>query len=60
MARKRHGAEQIIAKLREAELIISKGKSVPQACKKIGVTEQIYYRWRKEYSPTSTRFPHRR
>ena len=49
MARKRHGAEQIIAKLREAELIISKGKSVPQASKKIGVTEQTYYRWRKEY-----------
>jgi len=49
MARKRHGAEQIITKLREAELMLSKGKSVPQACKKIGVTEQTYYRWRKEY-----------
>jgi len=49
MARKRHGAEQVIAKLREAELAISKGKSVAQACKKIGVTEQTYYRWRKEY-----------
>ena len=49
MARKRHGAEQIIAKLREAELVLSKGKSVLQACKKIGVAEQTYYRWRKEY-----------
>ena len=49
MARKRHGAEEIITKLREAELMLSKGKSVPQACKKIGVTEQTYYRWRKEY-----------
>ena len=49
MARKRHGADQIITKLREAELMLSKGKSVPQACKKIGVTEQTYYRWRKEY-----------
>ena len=49
MAQKRHGAEQIIVKLREAELMLSKGKSVLQACKKIGVTEQTYYRWRKEY-----------
>ena len=42
MARKRHGAEEIITKLRVAELMLSKGKSVPQACKKIGVTEQTY------------------
>ena len=49
MARKRHGAEEIITKIREAELMLSKGKRVPQACKKIGVTEQTYYRWRKEY-----------
>ena len=49
MARKRHGAEEIITKIREAELMLSKGKSVPQACKKIGVTEQTYSRWRKEY-----------
>ena len=49
MARKRHAAEQIITKLREAELMLSKGKSVPQAYKKTGVTEQTYYRWRKEY-----------
>jgi transposase-like protein len=49
MARKHHDAEQIIAKLREAELMLSKGKSVLVACKKIGVTEQTYYRWRKEY-----------
>ena len=47
MAQKRHGSEQIIVKLREAELMLSKGKSVLQACKKIGVTEQTYYRWRK-------------
>ena len=49
MARKRHDAEQIIAKLRAAELMLSKGKSVLVAGKKIGVTEQTYYRWRKEY-----------
>ena len=49
MPRKRFTAEQIIPKLREAEVEQAKGRSVAQACKKIGVTEQTYYRWRKEY-----------
>jgi putative transposase len=49
MPGKRFGAEQIIPKLREAEVDLAKGLSVAQACKKIGVTEQTYYRWRKEY-----------
>lgn len=49
MPRKRFTSEQIIGKLREAEVSLAKGKSVPLACKQIGVTEQTYYRWRKEY-----------
>jgi len=49
MPRKQHTTEQIIGKLREAEVELAQGKTVPQACKKIGVTEQTYYRWRKEY-----------
>ena len=49
MPAKKHTPEQIIAKLREAEVEIAKGLGVPIACKKIGVTEQTYYRWRKEY-----------
>ena len=49
MGQKRFTSEQIIAKLREAEVEISRGQSVPQACRKIGVTEQTYYRWRKTY-----------
>ena len=49
MPGKRLGAEQIIPKLREAEVDLAKGLTVAQACKKIGVTEQTYYRWRKEY-----------
>ena len=49
MGRKRHTPEQIIGKLREAEIVLSQGKTVPHACKQIGVTEQTYYRWRKEY-----------
>ena len=49
MARKRFGAEQIIPKLREAEVEIAQGATVAAASKKIGVTEQTYYRWKKEH-----------
>jgi putative transposase len=49
MPRKRFTSEQIIGKLREAEVALAKGHSMPLVCKKIGVTEQTYYRWRKEY-----------
>ena len=49
MGRKRHSVEQIISKLREAEVEQAKGGTVPEVCRKIGVTEQTYYRWRKEY-----------
>ncbi len=49
MARKRHTAEQIIGKLREAEVELAKGQAVALVVKKLGVTEQTYYRWRKEY-----------
>ena len=46
---KRAKPEEIIAKLREAEVRLSQGESVGMAAKSIGVTEQTYYRWRKEY-----------
>ena len=49
MSRNRHKPEQIIAKLREVEVELAKGAPVAQACKKIAVTEQTYYRWRKGY-----------
>ena len=49
MGRKTYKAEQIIGKLREAEVLLSQGSTVGEASKKIGVTEQTYYRWRKEY-----------
>ena len=48
MARKRFTAEQIIIKLREAEVGLAQGQTVGQVSKQIGVTEQTYYRWRKE------------
>ncbi len=50
MVRKGYSPEQIISKLREAEVLLSQGATVGEASKKIGVTEQTYYRWRKEYS----------
>ncbi len=49
MAKKRHTAEQIIARLREAEVLLAKGTKMPLVCRKLGITEQTYYRWRKEY-----------
>ena len=49
MARVRYTAEQLIGKLREAEVLLAKGSTAAQACKQIGVTEQTYYRWRREY-----------
>ncbi len=49
MPKKRFTAEQIIPKLREAEVELAKGRTVAQVVKKLGVTEQTYYRWRKEY-----------
>ena len=49
MARKRHTAEQIILKLREAEVALAQGENVKAVCKQLELTEQTYYRWRKEY-----------
>ena len=49
MAKKRFQAEQIIGKLREAEVEISRGQTIGQVVKKLGITEQTYYRWHKEY-----------
>ncbi len=49
MARKRYTAEQIITKLREAEVELAKGQTTPAVCKKLGIADQTFYRWRKEY-----------
>ena len=49
MVRKTYTPEQIINKLREAEIHINQGISISEASRKIGVTQQTYYRWRKEY-----------
>ncbi len=54
MKKKRHSTEQIISKLREAEIELGKGRSVGEVCKQIGITDQTYYRWRKEYGGLRT------
>lgn len=49
MGRKRFQPEEIISKLREAEVLLAKGDTVGQVVRRLGITEQTYYRWRKEY-----------
>ena len=49
MFRKTYLPEQIINKLREAEILLNQGATIAEASRKIGVTEQTYYRWRREY-----------
>lgn len=46
---KKHKPEEIIGKLREVEIVLAQGGTVSDACRRIGFTEQSYYRWRKEY-----------
>jgi putative transposase len=46
---KRFTTEQIIRKLREAAVLLAKGQTIAQICKQLGVTDQTYYRWRREY-----------
>ena len=47
--KKRHSAEQIVAKLRQADVDLGKGLTVPEVCKELGISEQTYYRWRTKY-----------
>jgi len=49
MGRKRYSPEQIIGMLREAEVAISQGQTVGQVCRSLGIVEQTFYRWRREY-----------
>jgi len=49
MARKRYTSEQIIRHLRQAEVLSSQNKSTSEICRELGISENTYYRWRKEY-----------
>ena len=52
--KKRHSAEQIVGFLRQADMLLGKGQKVPEVCKQLGISEQTYYRWRKEYGGLRT------
>jgi putative transposase len=49
MKRRHHTPEQIIRKLREAERLLGEGRTIPQAAKELGISEQTYHRWRNQY-----------
>ena len=51
---KRHNPEEIIGKLREAEIVLAQGGTTGDACRRIAIAEQTYYRWRKEYGGLKT------
>jgi putative transposase len=54
MPKKRFSPEQIISKLREAEVLLSQDKTTAEVCRALNVSEQTYYRWRKEYGGMGT------
>jgi transposase-like protein len=54
MARRRYSPEQIIGKLREAEVFLSQGMTAKEAVRKLGISEHTYYRWRREYGGMRT------
>ena len=49
MKQRRHTPEQVIRKLREAERLLGEGKTIPEAAKELGISEQTYHRWRNQY-----------
>ena len=51
--KKKHSGPQIVAKLRQADILIGQGKTVPEVCKEIEISEQTYYRWRQKYGGMS-------
>ena len=54
MPKKRHKPEEIVAKLRQVDVLVSQGQSLTDAVRSIGVTEVTYYRWRQEYGGLKT------
>ena len=59
MAKKRHTSEQIIFNLREAEILLSQGQTVADVSRRLSISEQTYYRWRKEYGGMEVSQAHR-
>ena len=59
MSRKRYTPDKIIAMLREAEICLSQGQTVGEVCRGLGISEQSYYRWRREYGGMEVSQAHR-
>jgi putative transposase len=53
LMKKKHSGPQIVAKLRQADVLIGQGKTVPEVCREIEVSQQTYYRWRQKYGGMS-------
>ena len=53
LMKKRHSGPQIVAKLRQADVLIGQGKTVPEVCRDLEISEQTYYRWRQKYGGMS-------
>jgi transposase-like protein len=51
--KKRYSGPQIVAKLRQADILIGQGKTIPEVCKDIEISQQTYYRWRQKYGGMS-------
>lgn len=51
--KKKHSGPQVVAKLRQADVLIGQGRSIPDVCRQIEVSEQTYYRWRQKYGGMS-------
>ncbi len=49
MAKRKYSSEEVVHKLREADVLLGQGKTILEACKQLGVTDQTYFRWRKTY-----------
>jgi transposase-like protein len=49
MAKRKYSSEEIIHKLREADVLLGQGRTIAEACKQLGITDQTYFRWRKAY-----------
>jgi putative transposase len=54
MNRKRYSAEEIVNKLREADVLLAKGHTIAKMCKQVGIADFTYYRWRREYGGMKT------
>lgn len=51
--KKKHSGPQIVAKLRQADVLLGRGKTIPEACKELDISEHTYYRWRQKYGGMS-------